>query len=104
MTHAFMEPKEKEAAKAEWGFAAVPFLVVAVGGQVVISGSPKVVTLEVIQKELLSPALTSPVESEGATTKTPIELVDASAAPEAAASVAQVVEPAMPAFSTDEDF
>mmetsp|Transcript_6805 Transcript_6805/g.12631 ORF Transcript_6805/g.12631 Transcript_6805/m.12631 type:complete len:200 (-) Transcript_6805:167-766(-) len=107
MTHAFMEPKEKEAAKAEWGFSAVPFLVVAVQGRVIAQGSPKVVTLEVIQE-----AFAAPAALDGATTETPIDVIEAAASassPPTAASSEGAPEPSVVAgpvssFNTDEDF
>ena len=74
LTHAFMEPEAKEAAKAALGFAAVPFYVVADGttGRVALSGGGKACTLEAIRAALEAAV---PEDREGgATTGAPIDV------------------------------
>ena len=93
--HVFMGLKEKEAAKATLGFAAVPFYVVtAAGGRLVASGGPKAMTLAAIEAALASEPPKAETVAPGAASA-PID-VESPNKPEPAE--------VQPALFTDEDF
>jgi len=119
LRHAFMAPDDKAAAKAAFGFTAVPYYVVAlpirgVAGdgiapvgdlcvelplRVVAHGGPKVLgALEDLEAALSQTPNASATEKAGG--KTPKKPIDMSA--EAAASPNSA--PAQPSFTLDEDF